>query len=185
VLGQRYRIDNGVLDFDDGTIDPRLDIRIVRDLRTMTLTAEVHGRASKPVPVLSSDPGGYTQGQLLSYFLGAEPDMEDSTAQQNEAVVNGSLALVSNRLTQRINKRLPIKVDATYEPGTTSSSQAMRFGLWRGKKSYLVWRQHIAARPDENPGEALFEYQFRPSFLFEATIGELSKGGDFLWRTRW
>jgi hypothetical protein len=31
----------------------------------------------------------------------------------------------------------------------------------------------------------VFEYQLRANMIFEATIGERAKGGDFLWRKRW
>ena len=36
-----------------------------------------------------------------------------------------------------------------------------------------------------NTGEAVFEYQFRNWLLFETTVGERNKGGDFLLRHRW
>jgi autotransporter translocation and assembly factor TamB len=186
-LTRRYRVESGVIDFDDGTTDPRLDLRIAHDFKTLTLTLDVRGRASAPVPVLTSDPGGYTQGQLMSFLLGADPDTEStSTATQNQALVSSGLAMLSGRIGRRVTKYLPMRLDQlAYEPPTSSSSQALTLPLWRGARSNLVWRQHLGARPDENPGEAVFDYDLKPNVTFEATVGERSKGGDFLWRTRW
>jgi autotransporter translocation and assembly factor TamB len=186
ILGRRYRIDRAIVDFDDGTIDPRLDVRVVHDFKNMTLTVDVGGRASKPRPRLTGDPGSYTEGQLLSFLAGAEPSDQSSTAQQSQAAVSGGLAILSGRIGRRINKYLPVKFDAlSYEAGTASSSQAIRLGVQLSDKSYLVWRQHPAPRADENTGEAVFEYQLRSNMVFEATVGERSQGGDFLWRKRW
>jgi hypothetical protein len=61
----------------------------------------------------------------------------------------------------------------------------VRFGVRVSEKSHLLWRQRFAARPDENPGELVFEYQIRSNMLFETTVGERAAGGDFLLRTRW
>lgn len=185
VLGRRYRLEQGVVDFD-GSLDPNLDIRMVHDFKNLTLAVEVRGRASDPDPRMSSDPGGYSEGQLLSFFAGAEPGNDDSATQANDAVVGGSLTILSSRLGRRINKHLPVKFDTiNYEAATSASSRAVRFGLRLSEKSYLVWRQRLEARPDENPGEIVFEYQIRSNMLFETTVGERATGGDLLLRTRW
>ena len=78
------------------------------------------------------------------------------------------------------NQTLAVARHATH-PGYVD----VRFGKQIGEKTYLVWRQRLAARPDENPGEAVIEHQFHPNFLVDGTIGERNKGADFLWRTRW
>jgi len=185
VLGRRYRLEQGVVDFD-GSLDPNLDILMVHDFKNLTLTVEVHGRASDPDPRMSGDPGIYTEGQLLSFFAGAEPGNDDSATQANDAVVGGSLTILSGRIGRRLNKHLPVKFDTiNYEAATSASSRAVRFGLRVSEKSYLVWRQRLEARPDENPGEIVFEYQIRPNMLFETTVGERAAGGDLLLRTRW
>lgn len=186
LVGRRYRVEQAVVDFDNGTLDPRLDIRIVRDFKNLTLTANVRGRSSNPLPDLSADRGNYTEGQLLSFLAGAEPGDDTSTQQANQAVVSGGLAILSGRIGRRVNQYLPVKFDSiNYEAETSSSSKAIRFSLKLSERSYIVWRQHVAPRPDENTGEAVFEYQFRGNWLFETTIGERNKGGDFLWRKRW
>lgn len=184
VLGRRYRLEQGIIDFD-GTTDPRLDIRLVHDFKNLTLTVDVRGRASNPDPRLSGDPGTYTQGQLMSFFAGAEPGNDDSAAQANQAAVGASLNILSSRIGRRLVKHLPVKVDTNYEAGTASSSRAVRFGVRLSERSYLVWRQRLEARPDENPGEMVFEYQLHPNALFETTVGERASGGDLLLRTRW
>ena len=56
VLGRRYRLDHGVVDFD-GSLDPRLDIRMMHDFRSLTLTVDIQGRSSNPDLRLTSDSG--------------------------------------------------------------------------------------------------------------------------------
>jgi hypothetical protein len=85
-----------------------------------------------------------------------------------------------------VNKYLPVKLDTlNYEAGTPSSSGAVRAGVRLSEKSHLLWRQRLEARPDENPGEAVFEYIIRPWALIEATGGSRAGGGDILLRKRW
>ena len=185
VLGRRYRLEQGLVDFD-GLPDPRLEVRMVHDFKNLTLTVEILGRASDPYPRLTGDPGTYTQGQLLSFLAGAEPGNDDSQAQANQAVVSGGLTFLGSRIGRKLNKYVPIKFDSiNYEAGTASSSRAVRFGVRVSEKTYLLWRQRLEARADENPGEVLLEYQLSPNALFELTAGERAAGGDFLLRTRW
>lgn len=184
VLGRRYQLDRAIVDFD-GTLDPRLDVRLVHDFKDLTLTVDVIGRASNPIPRLSGDPAKYTQGQLFAFLAGAEPG-GDSGSEAGQAVVGGSLTLFTSRIGRRINKYLPVKLDTlNYEAGTATSSGAVRAGVRLSEKSHILWRQRLEARPDENPGEAVLEYVFRPWALIETTAGERAGGADLLLRKRW
>ena len=64
-------------------------------------------------------------------------------------------------------------------------SGALQAGVRLSKRSHLVWRQHLQARPEENPGEAVLEYILKPWALIEATAGQRAGGGDLLLRKRW
>lgn len=184
VLGRRYQLDHAMVDFD-GTLDPRLDVRLVHDFKDLTLTVDVIGRASNPIPRLSGDPAKYTQGQLFAFLAGAEPG-GDSGSEAGQAVVGGSLTLFTSRIGRRINKYLPVKLDTlNYEAGTATSSGAVRAGIRLSARSHLLWRQRLEARPDENPGEAVLEYVLRPWALIETTAGERAGGSDLLLRKRW
>ena len=184
VLGRRYQLDHAVVDFD-GTLDPRVDVRLIHDFKELTLTVDVVGRASNPSPHLSGDPAKYTEGQLFAFLAGAEPG-GDSGSEAGQAVVGGSLTLFTSRIGRRINKYLPVKLDTlNYEAGSATSSGAVRAGVRLSERSHILWRQRLEARPDENPGEAVLEYVFRPWMLLETTAGERAGGADLLLRKRW
>jgi hypothetical protein len=184
VLGRRYLIDHAVVEFD-GSYDPRLDIRLIHDFKTMALTVDIVGTSLVPDLRFKGDPANYTQGQLFSFFMGAEPS-DDATGQGSQAVAGAASALLSSRLGRKVNKYLPFKLDTlNYEAGTATSSGAVRAGLRLSDKSHLIWRQRFEPRPDENPGEAVFEYIIKPWALVEATGGQRGGGGDILLRKRW
>src|SRR5690606_33794538 len=106
VLGRRYRLDHGIVDFD-GSLDPRLDIQMMHDFRSMTLTVAIGGRSSEPDLRLSSDTGAYSQSQLLAFLAGATPS-DDPAAASGDAVASGSLTILSSRVGRRINEKLPL-----------------------------------------------------------------------------
>lgn len=185
VLGRAYRLDHGIVDFD-GSLDPRLDIVMLHDFRAMTLTVEIRGRSSTPDLRLSSDGGAYSQSQLLAFLAGATPS-DDPAAQSGDAVASGSLTILSSRVGKKINEKIPLlKFDTiNYEAQTASSSRAIRIGKQIGEHTYLNFRQRFEPRPDENPHEAVVEWELRRDILLEGTGGERAVGADLLWRKRW
>jgi hypothetical protein len=186
VLGRRYQLDHGVVDFD-GSLDPRLDIRMMHDFRSLTLTVDIRGRSSEPDLRLSSDSGAYSQSQLLSFLAGATPS-DDPASQSGDAVASGSLAIISSRIGKSLNKRVPlIKFDTiNYEAKTASSSRAIKLGKrFAGGRGYLSYRQRFEPRPDENPSEGVIEYELRKDILVEGAGGGRGAGADLLWRKRW
>jgi hypothetical protein len=185
VFGRRYRLEQARIALDENP-DPYIEAKIVHDFKNLTLTVDVDGRTANPNMNLSGDRGAYTEGQLMSFLLGAEPGDDDSSSQTNQAAVSGGLAILSSRLGRKIREKLPVKLDnLNYEAATASSSRAVRAGIQLSENSFLQWRQRFEARADENPGEAVFEHQFQPWLIFEATAGSRAQGGDFLLRTRW
>jgi autotransporter translocation and assembly factor TamB len=185
VLGRRYRLDHGIVAFD-GTLDPRLDIAMAHDFRTMTLNVNIGGRSSEPDLRLSSDNGSYSQSQLLSFLAGATPS-DDPSQQSSDALASGSLTLLSSRVGRRMNKYVPLlKFDTiNYEAKTASSSRAIRVGKRLSERTYLDFRNRFEPRPDENAHEAVLQYELGKNVLIEANGGERGAGGDLLWRKRW
>jgi autotransporter translocation and assembly factor TamB len=185
VLGRNYRLDHGIVEFD-GTLDPRLDIEMAHDFRSLTLTVDILGRSSMPDLRLSADAGAYSQGQLLSFLAGGTPS-DDPANQSSDALASGGLAAVSSRLGRTINKHLPlIKFDTiNYEAQTASSSRAIRVGKNIGEKTHLELRQRFEPRADENAREAVITHELPHSWLLEAAGGERGAGADLLWRKRW
>src|SRR5262249_22375518 len=92
ILGRSYQIDHASFAFD-GSLDPLLDIRIVHDFSEVSLTADVHGRSSAPDLALSSDPGIYSDSQLLGFFMGGEPGGDPSSASRDAAAGAGASVL--------------------------------------------------------------------------------------------
>ena len=149
VLGRRYRLDHGIVDFD-GSLDPRLDIQMMHDFRSLTLTVDIRGRSNMPDLRLASDAGAYSQSQLLSFLAGATPS-EDPASQSGDAVASGSLTILSSRLGKRINKRIPlVKFDTiNYEAQTASTSRAIRLGKPHSLWAKLFYRHKKQERSQE------------------------------------
>ncbi len=185
VLGRGYRLDHGIVDFD-GSLDPRLDVRLMHDFQSMTLTVDILGRSSTPDLRLSSDTGSYNQSQLLAFLAGATPS-DDPSSQSGDAIASGSLTILSSRIGKRINQHVPlIKFDTiNYEAKTASSSRAIKVGKRLGEHTYLNFRNRFEPRPDENAREATVEHELRKNILIEATGGDRGAGADLLWRKRW
>ncbi|HMG54785.1 MAG TPA: translocation/assembly module TamB domain-containing protein, partial [Kofleriaceae bacterium] len=160
-LGRRYVVEltprgpSGV-EFD-GTIDPRIDLRMSYPFPTMTLSVDVVGRLSKlGRPSFSSDPGGYSQDQLFGYFLGAEPSTDASSQtrdQAREAVTAAGTRVLSGIVGRRINKVLPVKFDAlSCEPdptATVAASGSCTVGKWLSQRLFIAYRQRLQPRADE------------------------------------
>lgn len=186
LFGRRYQVERASVYFD-GTTDPLLDIRITHDFADVTTITEVHGRASKPELVLSSDPGTYSQGELLGFLLGGEPSGDAPTGETADRIAGAGTSFVANKLGGYVRKALPIDVDVLrYEAASASSSAAVFVGSWITRSLFLAYRQRLEARPDENTGEGQLEYWLSRRVLIEATAGNRGYNGlDLLWRKRY
>ena len=189
LFDRRYQVDRAEAHFD-GSIDPQLDIRITYDFPDVTTVTEIHGRLSKPELALSSEPGIYSQGELLGFLLGGEPngDTQQSQAQTAAARVSGAgTSLIANQLSGYLKKSLPISVDVIkYEAATSVNSAAVTIGSWLTHTLFLAYREHLDVRPDENESEGDVEYYIKPRVVLQGTAGDRGYDGlDLLWRKRW
>ncbi|HEY0193383.1 MAG TPA: translocation/assembly module TamB domain-containing protein, partial [Kofleriaceae bacterium] len=183
LFDRRYQVERAGVHFD-GSLDPLLDIRITHEFPDFTSVTMVRGRVSKPELVLSSDPGTYSQGELLGFLLGGDPagDPKNSSA-QNKAQDAGT-SFVANKIGGYVKKALPISIDVIrYEGATATSSAAVTVGTWVSRSFFLSYRQHLEARPDENTGEGSLEYWITRRLMVEGTAGDKGYNGiDLLWR---
>ena len=63
---------------------------------------------------------------------------------------------------------------------------AVTVGTWITDTLFLAYRQHLAARPDENTGEGEIEYWIQRRLVVEGVVGDRGVNGvDMLWRRRW
>jgi translocation and assembly module TamB len=187
LFDRRYQVERAAIHFD-GSTDPVLDVRITHDFPDVTTVTEIHGRASKPELTMSSNPGLYSQAELLGFLLGGEPggDPNNAPSTQQRVAAAGE-SFVANQLGGYVKKALPIDIDVLrYESATATSSAAVTVGTWLTHELFLAYRQHLESRPDENAGEGEIEYWLRRRLVIEATVGDRGyNGADLLWRRRW
>ncbi len=185
LFDRRYRIERANLRFD-GNADPVLDIRLIHDFPELTLYAGVRGRLSKPVLDLTSEPGTYSQGQLLSFLLGGTPGADPGSEVQSAASGVAS-SLLSQKAGKYLGKLLPVDFDVLrFEAATAGTSAAVTIGKWVTRKLFVAYRRRLEARPDENAGEGELEYYLGKRVLLEATVGDRGyHGADLLWLRRW
>ncbi len=187
LFSRRYQVDKAALHFD-GSPDPVLDVRITHDFPEVTTITEVRGRMSKPQLILSSQPGRYSQAELLGFLLGGEPGGDPEMAPSaSERVAGAGASFVGNKIGSYVKKALPVDVDVLrYEAATSTSSAAVTVGTWITDTLFLAYRRHLESRPDENAGEGELEYWIRRRLVLEAVVGDRSvNGADLLWRRRW
>ena len=187
LFDRRYNVDRAALHFD-GSTDPELDVRITHDFPDVTTITEVRGRASKPELHMSSQPGTYSQAELLGFLLGGEPGGDPNQAPSATAKVEGAGAsFVANKIGGYVKQALPVDIDVLrYESASATSSAAVTVGTWITHDLFLAYRRHLEARPDENAGEGEIEYWLQRRLSLTGTIGDRGYDGvDLLWRRRW
>lgn len=182
LLGQRSQLDHGSLVFD-GTIDPLLNIRVVRDLSDVTVAAEITGRLSDYHLEFTSDTGSYSQGELLAMFAGGSSGGDSEFGQ---AAATAGYGYLSSLVTSKLLKRLPIKLEFHYTPGGATTSDAYGFSHWLNRNLYIEGRMHPEARPDENATEGILEYHLGRYFLLSGDAGDRGyAGADFVGHYHW
>lgn len=186
LFGRRYVVERAGVRFD-GPPDPRLDIRIAHDFPEVTTVTEVRGRLSKPELIMSSDPGIYSQGQLLGFLLGGEPNGQSNSGNPRDQVTAAGTSLVANQIGGYVKKALPVDLDVLrYEAATASTSAAITVGTWLTRSLFVAYRRRIEARPDENSSEAEIEYWLSRRIMLEGILGDRGRSGlDLLWRKRY
>jgi autotransporter translocation and assembly factor TamB len=165
-----------------------LDVRILHDFPDVTTITEVRGRMSKPELQMSSQPGTYSQAELLGFLLGGEPGGDPNAAPSGQDKVEGAGAsFLANQIGGYVKKSLPVDIDVLkYESASATSSAAVMVGTWITHTLFFAYREHINARPDENAGEGEVEYWIKRRLMLQGTIGDRGYDGvDLLWRRRW
>jgi hypothetical protein len=186
LFGRRYLVERAAARFD-GPPDPLLDIVITHDFPELTTVTSVRGRLSKPELIMSSEPSLYSQGQLLGFLLGGEPNGEPATGNPRDRVAAAGTSLVANRLGGYVKRALPFDIDVLrYEAATASSSAAFTVGTWLTRSLFVSYRRRFEARTDENTGEAEAEYWMTRRVMLEGVVGDRGYSGvDLLWRKRY
>ncbi len=186
LFGRRYVVERAGIRFD-GSTDPLLDLMITHDFPEVTTITQVRGRLSKPDLIMSSDPGVYSQGQLLGFLLGGEPNGDPNSGSARERVADAGTSFVANKLGGYVRNALPIDIDVLrYEASSASSSAAVTVGTWLTRSLFLAYRRRLESRPDENAGEGEVEYWLSRRVMVEGVVGDRGYNGvDLLWRKRY
>ena len=186
LFGRRYQVDKAAVHFD-GTTDPLLDIRITHDFSEVSTITSVRGRLSNPELIMSSDPGIYSQGQLLGFLLGGEPGGDPSQGSARDKATAVGTSFVANQIGGYVKKALPLDIDVLrYEAASASSGSAVVIGTWLTRSLFVAFRQHLETRVDENRSEGEVEYWLSRRVSVEATAGDRGNNGvDLLWRKRY
>jgi hypothetical protein len=186
LFDRRYNVERAMLHFD-GSTDPVLDVRITHDFPDVTTITEVQGRMSKPKLIMSSEPGIYSQAELLGFLLGGEPQGDPRNAPSaRDKVAGAGESFLANKVAGYVKHALPVDVDVLrYESESANSSAAVTVGTWITHTLFLAYRRHLEARPDENAGEGEIEYWIRRRLVLQGMVGDRGKNGlDLLWRRR-
>ncbi|MDQ3337046.1 MAG: translocation/assembly module TamB domain-containing protein [Myxococcota bacterium] len=186
LFGRRYQLDRAIVRFD-GSTDPLLDIVLTHDFAEVTTHTAVRGRLSKPELTMSSDPGTYSQGQLLGFLLGGEPTGQPADGNPRDKAVGAGASFVANKIGGYVKDALPLDIDVLrYEAATSSSGAAITVGTWLSRSLFVAYRRRIEARPDENSGEGEVEYWLTRRIVVEGIVGDRGYNGvDLLWRKRY
>ncbi len=186
LFGHRYYVERAGVSFD-GSLDPLLDVRITHDFPEVTTITQVRGRLSAPELTMASDPGTYSQGQLLGFLLGGDPGGDPQNSSATDKVAGAGTSFVANKLGGYVKSALPIDIDVLrYEAASATGSAAVTVGTWVTHTLFLAYRQHLSARPDENSSEGNLEYWMTRRLMLEGTAGDRGFNGlDLLWRKRY
>ena len=158
------------------------------DFPDVTTITEVRGRLSKPELILRSSPATFSQGELLGFLLGGQPNGDAQQSQSTtERVAGTGTSVIANQLGGYVRGALPVDIDVlAYEAATASNSAAVTVGTWLTHELFVAFRQRLASRPDENASEGTVEYYLKPRLSVEATAGDRQYNSvDLLWRRHW
>ena len=186
LFARRYTIERAAVYFD-GTVDPQLEIRVTHDFSNVTTITQVRGRLSKPELVLGSDPGVYSQSELLGFLLGGEPNGDPNSGSARTQATSAGTSIIANQLGGYVKKALPFNLDVLrYEAASATSSAAVTVGSWITHTLFFSVTQHLAARPDENSSQGTLEYWITRQLELETSAGDRNYDGiDLLWRHRY
>ena len=151
------------------------------------METQVRGRLSKPELIMSSNPGIYSQGQLLGFLLGGEPTGDPQAGGARDKVTGAGATFISNKIGGYVRNALPVDIDVLkYEAASAGTSAAVTVGTWLSRSLFVAYRRHLEARPDENTGEGEAEYWLSRRVMVEAVVGDRGYNGiDLLWRKRY
>lgn len=186
LLGHDFVIDSARITMPErGELDPYIQLTAITQTDEGTVTADVHGRVSRPVLRLSSDPPLPESAVFALLVTGKSGEQADGEGGSVEAKAASLLAAFENPVLQRaLQDRLGIdRVGLAF--GDSIDQPIVAVGKRVSKRVYLETRYHHNAPINENHAEIHLEYSIKsPSWSLETFIGDAAKGAVEVWWRR-
>lgn len=180
--------------------DPTLDVLLARTIQNVVALIGVKGRASAPVIEFTSDPPGYTRGQVIAMLATGRVETKEETdgdgmgadgsADQSATVTSGLASLVLlqalgvGKMAAKVGleTRVNAKLSEDEETGDVKVQAQAEVGRYLTPKLYVAYRRIIGATDRENNNEALLEFAFVRNWLLTAFYGDNNAGGlELFW----
>lgn len=191
LFGRRWEVQEARAVLDGAVpADPRLDVRLVHEFETATVTIAIRGKASEPQVTLTSDDTRFDQSQLLGFVLGGSPDDDIGGAGEADPqanAVNAASSLVFAKVQPLVRKVVPVDVVAVKQEGAGTTT-LLTVGKWLTRDIFVAYQHRFPDRPDEvqNANEGTLEWYFRRRWRTELVFGDRGEGSaDVLWLNRW
>ncbi len=186
LFDRRYWITEGVATFQR-TLDPKIDLRLVRDFGSVTITITISGTMRRHKIDLSADPKIYDETQLLGIMLGRNPDEHASNAfSLAQGATSAATALIWAQLGSALGGRLPIDVIAIDRGDARGNRSSVTVGKWLLEDLFVAYRHRSMGDALENANEGELEYRLGLRWILQGVYGDRGKGGvDVLWIWRY
>jgi autotransporter translocation and assembly factor TamB len=171
-----YEISGATLGLHAGDTSPSIDARAFKTYRSLVLRALVTGTLANLRVTLSSEPGGFTQEQLLQFALGQNPDLMDSGSRSSlRTSVAGAAANVTlKKLFPKLGSLVVIGLDEVGD----ASAPVTRYSLghWFSENVFVTVRHRTTIDVTQNSNELFLQWRlpFR-GVMFEVAAGD---GGE-------
>ncbi len=185
LFGRQWVIDNADVRLAAGRdTEPRLDIRVRHDFPTVTVYVSVSGPPSNPRVRFSSDPGIYSQDQLIGFVLGGTPGAAQEDAPLADQAVGAATGFLLGQVQSRLQDKLPIDT-ISVELDDSASAEAVSVGKWISSRIFVAYNHRIAPETDENTNAGLVQFRLGRGWMLETTYGDRGNGSaDLLYRKR-
>lgn len=177
--GQDLTIERGRLLFATSPLDdPGLDIRAVRELRTVKPGLRITGTAKSPTLTVFSDPP-MEQAQALSYLVTGRPlqSLSNSDAETVDVARRALQTAGGNLLAKSIGAKLGVD-DIGVEESTALGGTAFTVGKYLSPRLYLSYGMGVF-----EPGQVVtLRYQLTERFDVEAQSGTIENRAGINYR---
>ncbi|MGF1508403.1 MAG: translocation/assembly module TamB domain-containing protein [Myxococcota bacterium] len=182
VFGNEYRVEKAVVRLTgDVPPDPRVDIQLAHDFRTLTLYVYVTGSVSDPTVRFQSSSGEYGQAELVGFFTGlTNPDDGTQAAGPEPSRAETAGNLILGPAIRQVRQALPID---TLEVAARGNAAVVTVGKWISE-SIFVAAGYDGSESGADAYEGTVRWQFAPSWILEVITSLNTQSGDLLWTKR-